>query len=269
MVILWSRIKLYLVIQKANLDSKRSYVFNFYTGMLTLLLNSITPIISFWLLTNYFDNIGGWNFHEILLMYSLWRISNGFYLTFLHHQVSGFDRMLISGEFDFLLIRPHHPLFMFFSKKFNPDGLGDIMTGIIGASWAFSVLNIPWIDFVGYMIYGITGGIIISSVFLIISSLSFWTMQSDGIRDVASRFNNTFQSYPISIYNGIIKLVLTFILPFAFTGYFPVQAFFSQAKPTTFSSFFIYLSPVIALIMFIASISIWNLGLRSYKSAGS
>jgi ABC-2 type transport system permease protein len=263
-----SYIKLYLKIQKANLDSKRRYLFNFYTGMLTLFLNAITPVISFGILTNYFSNIGGWGFNEILLMYSLWRISNGFYLTFFHHQIISFDRMLLSGDFDKMLIRPHHPLFMFFSSRFNPDGLGDVFTGILGAVWAFYALSIEWYKTIPLVLFGVSGGLIITSVFLVISSTAFWTLQSDGIREVASRFNNTFQAYPINIYNSVIKFILTFILPFAFTGYFPVHYFINDGVLNS-TYYFSLISPIIGFFSFAISMLFWNVGLKNYKSYGS
>ena len=73
----------------------------------------------------------------------------------------------------------------------------------------------------------------------------------------------TFTQYPISIYSGIIKLLITVILPFAFVAYYPTASYLG------FTSYVLWLSPIIAVILWIIAIKLWNLALKKYRSTGT
>ena len=63
-----------------------------------------------------------------------------------------------------------------------------------------------------------------------------------------------------------MQFILTFIVPYAFTGYYPVGSLLGKdlAHPG-----FAHLSPVIALITGVSAYLFWNSGIRHYNSAGA
>ena len=76
---------------------------------------------------------------------------------------------------------------------------------------------------------------------------------------------NDFVKYPIDIYNNIVRSVLTYIIPFAFTAYFPALYFLTGENPL----FNIGMTIVVALIVMTIGVLIWNRGIKAYESAGS
>lgn len=68
---------------------------------------------------------------------------------------------------------------------------------------------------------------------------------------------------PINIYNKFIKILITIILPFAFVAYFPTMSYLGK------NSYMIYLSPVVAIILWFIAIKIWNFALSKYRSTGN
>ena len=76
---------------------------------------------------------------------------------------------------------------------------------------------------------------------------------------------NEFAKYPTTIYSSFIRIVITYIVPFAFTGYYPSVYFLTGENPL----FNIGGVVLISTIMLMISLTIWNKGLKAYESAGS
>ena len=96
----------------------------------------------------------------------------------------------------------------------------------------------------------------------IFSITSFWTYRSNEVIWSAFRIY-TFAQYPIDIYNKFIKILITFILPFAFVAYYPTMSYLG------FNNYMIYLSPVVAIILWVIAVKVWNLALNKYRSTGN
>lgn len=263
------KVALFYNIQRANFLSRKMYSVNFYVGISSIVILSIGPIINLRILTDHFGTIGGWTFLELILMYSIWRISHGLFSIFWMHQLFGFDSIVRNGEFDSMLVRPHHPLFMLATSRFNIAGIGDMFIGTIGIIWAFIGLKLHWYHILTIIPIGVMGALITTCIFLIISTTSFWTLQSDGIRDIVNRFNLTFHAYPIHIYNLTIQVILSFVLPFAFTAYYPTQLILNRNTGTVFWIYIPYFTPVVVILLVVFALVFWSLGSKNYKSSGS
>jgi ABC-2 type transport system permease protein len=74
-----------------------------------------------------------------------------------------------------------------------------------------------------------------------------------------------FTKYPLSIYSKWIRIILTFIIPFAFTAFFPAGYFVGKIAINTA----VFGTALAALISFIIAYTTWTLGIRAYESAGS
>ena len=70
--------------------------------------------------------------------------------------------------------------------------------------------------------------------------------------------------YPIDIYNKFIKILITFIFPFAFVSYYPTLSYLEGNHTSLF-----FIVPIIALIIWIIAIKSWNWALKKYRSTGN
>ena len=91
---------------------------------------------------------------------------------------------------------------------------------------------------------------------------SFWTYRSNEVIWSFYRMY-TFTEYPINIYNSFIKILITFVLPFAFVAYYPTMDYLGL------NHYMIYLSPVVSIVLWIIAIKLWNLALNKYRSTGT
>ena len=76
---------------------------------------------------------------------------------------------------------------------------------------------------------------------------------------------NEFVNYPISVYNKAVQNILTYVIPFAFTSYFPALYFLTGENPL----FNIGMTMLVSVVVMGVGVLIWNKGLKAYESAGS
>ena len=107
----------------------------------------------------------------------------------------------------------------------------------------------------------ICGGLILTSISVILSSLSFWFSKSDIISDTGNSLMVNFASYPDGIFKGIAKILLFTLIPVGIVNYLPVHVI---------SEFDIKLFLIIigtTLFLMITSVLIFNNGLKKYSSS--
>ena len=95
-------------------------------------------------------------------------------------------------------------------------------------------------------------------------AIAFWTKRSGNITYMFDMVND-FAKYPITIYNNIVRNIITYIIPFAFTAFYPAYYILSGENPL----FNIGMTVLIAIVMMVVGVIVWNRGIRSYESAGS
>ena len=76
------------------------------------------------------------------------------------------------------------------------------------------------------------------------------------IKEIADRFYRNL---------NIVRNIITYIIPFAFTAFYPAYYILSGENPL----FNIGMTVLIAIVMMVIGVIVWNRGIRSYESAGS
>ncbi len=71
--------------------------------------------------------------------------------------------------------------------------------------------------------------------------------------------------YPVTMYNKIMKILLTWLIPFAFVGFYPSAYFLDRANWGVFA----WLTPVMGAVFLGAGVTVWNIGVKRYRGAGS
>lgn len=96
------------------------------------------------------------------------------------------------------------------------------------------------------------------------AAIAFWTKRSGNITYMFYMVND-FAKYPITIYNNIVRNIITYIISFAFTAFYPAYYILSGENPL----FNIGMTVLIAIVMMVVGVIVLNRGIRSYESAGS
>jgi ABC-2 type transport system permease protein len=164
------------------------------------------------------------------------------------------------------LLKPINPLFHLLAERFQPDAIGELIVGIVLI--VYSTINLKmsfsFLDIILLMLMIICGSIIYTSIKLFFASLAFWIKNSQSILFVNYTLSD-FSKYPISIYGKTIRLIITFVIPFAFTAYFPAAYFVNK------ESMYIAIGGTVlaSILTFSIAYYTWCKGIRVYESAGS
>lgn len=212
------------------------------------------------------SGLGGWSSDQVLFIYGYAGIATAAFAVVAPNLYQFGDKYIIQGQFDRVLTRPLSSLLQVLSETFNLDALGNLLVGFITLGVATVRLNLSFsfFDFIWIIFSGLCGAVILLSVFIIVASLSFHFEDRLGIS--APVFNLVaFGRYPLNVFNRTIQFFLSWIIPFAFVGFYPATYFFSEQM---FHRMYL-LTPIMAAATATVAGLLWRLGVRSYSSTGN
>ncbi len=214
----------------------------------------------------HIDAINGWTFYEMLFIYAVAMIGRSLEHTFFDNLWLFGGQYIRPGNFDRILIRPVNALFQIVADKLQQDGIGSLVLGLIVLFTATPHLDIHWgfAQVIWFIVMVISSGIIFLAVNLFFATLSFWMVDSVPIM-YAIQKTSDFARYPMGIFGKGIRFVLTWIIPYGFTAFYPAAFFIGDSEFRNVAMW----TPIVALISITIAYLFWNKGLRSFTSTGN
>jgi ABC-2 type transport system permease protein len=211
-------------------------------------------------------SLAGWRFDEVLFLYGFSLIPYGIFNVVSLNLYEFGNNYIIEGKFDRVLLRPVSSLFQVLFEAFRIESLHEVLIGLFAIHYAGVRLGLHWTlgKTALLLFWGLCGGVIYISVFLLLSTLSFWFEDRLGVHPP---FWNLFAfgRYPLRIYNGFIQFVLTWIIPFGFASFYPSARLIGRAAFSPYAA----LIPVVAALCLTLSMAAWRFGTLHYESTGS
>ena len=259
-------LKLYNKFLKQYIKTLMEYRADFLLGLIGFILVQGVGIVFIGLVFNSIPTLKGWSFYEILFIYGFAQIPRGIDHVFTDQLWIFSWKTIVQGEFDRYLVRPLNPLFQVIVERFQPDGFGEIIVGtmILVTSWSKLGLEITIGRMIALIFVILCASVIYTAIKLAVTSIAFWVKFAQSYLYMAYQLS-TFVKYPITIYPAWIRGVLTFIIPFAFTGYFPAAYILGKG------SFLlgVVLTFVVSFISIFIAYRIWLIGIKRYESSGN
>ncbi len=257
-------ISLYFSLLKVSLKEILIYRIDCIVGIFSQLIVQLVSLIFIFVVFQNTENIAGWNFKQILLLFGVTRIPIGIagYCFDALYDIG--PKYIRNGDFDKILLRPVHPLISIIGASREFVSIADFALGLGITICMLIQLSIPVtaLLIIKIIFFSIVGALIIGAINTIFSISSFWTYRSNEVIWSFYRMY-TFTEYPITIYNKFIRILITVILPFAFVSYYPTMAYLGV------NTYMIYISPFVAVILWIIAVKLWNLALNKYRSTGT
>lgn len=258
--------KLYVKFLKQYIKSLIEYKADFVLGLVGFLLVQSTGVIFLKLIFNTIPTISGWSFYEILFIYGFAQIPRGIDHVFTDYIWIFSSQTILKGEFDRYLLRPLNPLFQIIAQRFQPDGIGEIIVGVVlvvmssvklGINYSFGKILI-------FLFVIICATLIYTAIKLAVASIAFWVKFAQSYLFMVYQLSS-FAKYPVTIYPNAIKNILTYIIPFAFTGFYPGAYFLGKGNFQTG----VILTFVVSIVSIIVAYLIWLKGISVYESCGN
>lgn len=239
-----------------NLKKEWQYKQSFFMQIFMMIINDLFFIIQWLVIFRIVDNIGGYGFKELML---LWAVAAGGYGV--SHSLFGgawnIKDMIYDGKLDVFLTQPKNVLINVSCSSTSIAAIGDILyafvaLAIAGATWWWYLLIIP---------ISILVGLIYVAVYVCYVSLAFYIKRGDAVAQSVEGTINKVGTYPPQIFSNVVKWLFMTIIPAFFYTFLPVQ--------------FIMLTPNLGWILIMFGVTIlwtslafilFNAGLKKYNS---
>ena len=212
--------------------------------------------------------LAGWRFEEVLFLYGFSLIPYGLFNVISTNLYDFGNNYIIEGKFDRILLRPISSLFQILFETFRIESLQEVATGIFCMAWAslrlHTSLGRPG-RLLLFLFFALCAGVIYISVFLILTTVSFWFEDRIGVHPPVWNVI-AFGRYPLSIYSGAVQFFLCWIIPFGLASFYPSVRLLGR----TVSPEYAPLVPVVAVVFSDdRHCRFGTLGTRHYSSTGS
>lgn len=259
---------MYRLVALSTFRTKTAYRFNFVVSLVLQMCMYFAELAAVILIVSRVHEIGGWTIYDLMFLYGLVHTSAGVYRVFAS-ELKNFDKYLINGELDALLVRPIPVLLAVMGRSFNIEDMGQGVQGLVVLLYAWNRLQgtVPFTAMnIGLSFLAVfSGSLIWFGIVLSVATIGFWTKRIDDLQPVFLYGPETAMQYPLSIYPKAVQSVFFSILPIAFGSYLPASAILHLGVPT----WVVYAGVLVAIVAVFLSLLFWRFGIRHYTSTGT
>jgi ABC-2 type transport system permease protein len=248
---------------KIKLEYKADFVLMLFAGSFMQMLGILFLNILF----SRIPDIQGWSLWEVLFVLSAIFFTEGV-VSLLFEGMWSMSALVNTGEFDRFLLRPVSPVLQVISSNLGANGIGNIIVGIVIFVQALGKICIQWdLLHIFYLVLFILSAITIrTSISFAANSSAFWLKTISSSFPIMVHQLADLGKYPITIFSRSVQFIITFIIPYAFIGYFPAVYLFGKNPQIAWIG---WLCPAVAAACVFVSRMIFYRGLKSYESPGN
>ena len=252
---------------KVSTQAEMAHRANFFIRILNALLNLATGVLSLTVIFNQIETIKGWDLPSamaLLGVYLLLAALRGLFISPSLESVSGMDGEIWQGTFDFTLLRPIDKQFLVSFRHWRVLMLFDLILalGVLGIAIHLLGNSLDFLTALQFLLTLVAGITLLYSALLAFSALVFW---NSGFL-FTWIINDLFRlaRYPVGLYPGWLRLILTWIIPVGLMTTIPAQAISGNL-----SWQWMILTLIFTLGALIGASWLFRQGLKRYTSASS
>lgn len=241
---------------------------NFWTYLLATVLYQATFLVFMWVIFRQTPDIRGWGLYEVLFIYGFFSVVSGLFYTFFAWTLWFGEKYVLRGELDLLLTYPLNPYQAILLSELG-NSIMELLSVTLGAgilAFAAIRLELTWTPLLfGKLMVSLLAGLLtLSGLFTLVISLSFWWRGRSAFVSPLM-YAIQFTQYPLDIYAGWLRRLLTFVVPIGFIGFYPAA---TLLRAIEYGHFF-PLTLLCGAITYGAGLGFWHYGLRRYEGVGN
>lgn len=258
-------IRLFREFFRACLVEEFEYRANFTANLLSTLFWLAMAVLTVQLYFYKTNQVGGWSFYEVLVLLGIFNSIHGFIEFFLQPNMSRLVGHIRNGTLDFVLTKPVDSQFYISFRHLVFWRLFDVVLGLGLAGYALWKMDaVPTAgELILFAIVFLSSLVVVYSLWMGMMIFSFWAVKVDNLSYLFGSFFETAR-FPVSVYKGVLRLVLTYIFPIAFVTTFPAAAVIGKLSGVD-----VLVSCTVAVVCFTLARWFWKIALRHYTSASS
>jgi len=217
------------------------------------------------LIYSHTDDLSGWQAPGLLALLGIYMFSGGLIGLVIQPGMQQLMEDVRMGTLDFVITKPVDAQFLVSFGQIRIWKVIDVLLGAGAVAVALIQIgsSVSPLQAGGFAIVLVAGSAIIYSFWLILATLSFWFIR---IENALNIFQSMYEAgrWPIGIYPGWLRIILTFVVPVAFAVTVPAEAIIGRLSPDS-----LYMAIALALAMLGLSRAFWRHGLRNYSGASA
>lgn len=265
-------VQMYFRLLLIQLRSQMQYRASFWIELISTGLLNGSIFFSLVLILERFGSIGGWNLGEIAFLVGMIEMSFGAMdMIFSGFDPDSFTLMIRQGSFDQVMLRPVNLFWQVLGSRFLLRRLGRVFQGVVIFTLSLALLDVNWtlVKWLYLPVVFVSQVMTMAALFMIGSTITFWTIQSIEAMNVLTYGGTDLMSYPFHIFPSWLRNLYTFLIPFVFLNYYPALYLLDKPDPFNFPSFAPFLAPLVATVFFTFALWFWKFGVNHYQSAGT
>lgn len=265
-----AELSIYLRLAHAQIRGQVSYRASFLLNCLGQGIAQGTDLVVILILFSRVASLGGFDVHAVLLFYALAGLAFGL-ADLIFGSIERLPTLIRDGTFDVLLLRPLETLAQLLVSDLQLRRIGRIATALGVLAYSISTLDIQWTPakVLLTVLAPVSGTLIFGSIFVAANTVSFWFIDARELANTVTYGGNYLTSYPITIYNHVLRYLLAYLVPGAFVSYYPALILLGRPDPLGAPSWIGWLSPLVAVLAATVAGALWRFAVRHYRGTGS
>ncbi len=245
----------------ANLE----YRVNFAGALLMSLLDALWAVGGALLFYSHRATIGGWSFHETLIVVGLFFVASGFLDAIMQPNLRDVIEAVRTGAMDYTLIRPVDAMFHATLRRYRFEKLSGLLVGATLIGYALFQLRLwpglgQWAAFIAL---GVAALALLYALMALLIALCFRVVDIANIEELVFGVLEVAR-FPAQAFPEPVRGVISLVIPIAFVSTVPAEALLGRLTP----ALALY-GLVCAGVTVLLSARAWRAAVSSYTSASS
>lgn len=210
--------------------------------------------------------LDGWSYPSLIALTGVFFLTDGLLAMVLRPSLQTLLENIRLGTLDFTLVKPADAQVLAAVQTVRPQAISDIAIGVVALGWSLSqsdsaVTPVQALAFVVTLLCGIAT---VSAFLFLLATAAFWFVKLDNIFVIFDSLFGQAARWPVTIFPGWLRVIMTFVIPVSFAVTVPVQGLTgSLGWPTA------VLAVVVSAAFVTASRLFWRFALKHYTGASA
>lgn len=211
-------------LMRASLAMAMQYRADFVVGLATGLGGTLVAIVPLIVVYQHTDSVLGWSLTDTLLVMGLFLLMNGLLGTFVEPNLGAAVEGIRSGSLDHVLLKPADAQLLVSLSRVQVDHVWDVLAAFGLVVWcAADQPALTALDVLVAAALFTSGMVAMYGLWLLAICASFWFVRVDNLRYLLWSAAGAGR-WPVGVYGGWLRRVLTYAFPVGLTCTFPAVA---------------------------------------------
>jgi viologen exporter family transport system permease protein len=258
-------LRLIAVFFRIGVLGETAYRANFWFQLLESMMNLGTALAAIAVVFSQTATLGGWSPAELSALIGVYFLVLGATNLVVAPSLTKFMEDVVMGNLDYTLTKPADAQLLVSFAEVRVWKLIDVALGacVLLAALTIHTTDVGALDALYFAVTFVCGTVIVYSFCMLLATLAFWFVRVENLLQI---FWSMYAAgrWPVGIYPGWLKWILTVVVPVAFAVTVPAEAVAGRLGATT-------LVGALALAAGLLAFSrwFWKRGLQRYSGASA